>query len=132
MIFKLISLRGRRQITFITFNRFCSLAPALLLHYHPVFNRQYSGWMEGQPKIKWKVHAVLNCISSFEGTSCKNVQDTASSSFISWCFTSAFYISRYNFLQLFRTSFNIIWKKCFVTNFPFFNSLTQTLPIEPP
>ena len=31
----------------------------------------------------------------------------------------SFYISRYHFSQVFRTSFNIIWEKIFVTNFPF-------------
>ena len=31
---------------------------------------------------------------------------------------------RYHFSQIFRTSFNIIWKKIFVTNFPF---LTDSL-----
>ena len=36
----------------------------------------------------------------------------------------SFYISRYNFSQVFRTSFNIIWKKTFVTNLPF---LTDSL-----
>ena len=37
----------------------------------------------------------------------------------------SFYISRYHFSQVFRTSFNIIWKKIFVTNF-FFNRFTET------
>ena len=38
--------------------------------------------------------------------------------FISFC------INRYHFSKIFRTSFNIIWKKIFVTNFPF---LTDSL-----
>ena len=37
----------------------------------------------------------------------------------------SFYISRYQFLQRFRTSFNIIWKKIFPMNFPLFNEFTQ-------
>ena len=39
----------------------------------------------------------------------------------------SFYISRYQFfLQMFRTSFNIIWKKDFCHKFSFFNGSTQT------
>ena len=41
----------------------------------------------------------------------------------------SFYISRYHFSQVFRTSFNIIWKKDFLTNFPF---LTASLKPPPP
>ena len=39
------------------------------------------------------------------------------------------YISRYHFLQLFKTSFNIIWKKIFATNFA---SLTNSPKPPPP
>ena len=38
----------------------------------------------------------------------------------------SFYISRYHFSQVFRTSFNIIWKKDFHYKFSFFNGFTQT------
>ena len=34
-------------------------------------------------------------------------------------FSIRFYMKRYYFLQLFRTSFNTIWKKIFVTKLPF-------------
>ena len=37
----------------------------------------------------------------------------------------SFYISRYHFSQVFRTSFNIIWKKDFRHKFSFFNRFTQ-------
>ena len=43
-----------------------------------------------------------------------------------------FYISRYHFSQVFRISFNIIWKKDFRYKFPFFNGFTQPLPLPPP
>ena len=36
-------------------------------------------------------------------------------------FTISFYINRYHFLQIFRISFNNIWKKIFVMILPFFN-----------
>ena len=42
----------------------------------------------------------------------------------------SFYISRYHFSQVFRTSFNIIWKKDFRRKFSFFNGFTET-PIPP-
>ena len=38
----------------------------------------------------------------------------------------SFYISRHHFSQVFRTSFNIIWKKDFRHKFSFFNGFTQT------
>ena len=47
---------------------------------------------------------------------CKNLQDTATSSFISCCFTPVF-------LQLFRASKK---KKIFVTNFPFLTDLPKS------
>ena len=40
----------------------------------------------------------------------------------------SFYISRYHFSQIFRSSFNIIWKKDFRHKFSFFNGFTQ-IPI---
>ena len=43
----------------------------------------------------------------------------------------SFYISRYHFPQVFRTSFNIIWKKVFRQKFFFFSRFTQ-IPIRPP
>ena len=63
---------------------------------------------------------VLHCISSFKGTSYEKLHD-ATSPFVSYCFTLAsfIYISRYDFLQVFRTSFSIIEINIFVTNSPF-------------
>ena len=42
----------------------------------------------------------------------------------------SFYIIRYHFSQVFRTSFNIIWKKDFFTNFPFLTD-SLTPPAHP-
>ena len=42
-------------------------------------------------------------------------------------FFISFYISRYHFSHVFRTSFNIIWKKDFRHKFSFFNGFTQPL-----
>ena len=59
--------------------------------------------MEYQAKLNEKYTSVLQCISSFEGTSYGKLQDTATSSFVCSCFISAFTsadITFYNFLEL--------------------------------
>ena len=54
-----------------------------------VLNRHFK--LDGIPiKIKWKIHALLHCISRFEGIFYKNVKDTETRSFISCCFMLAF------------------------------------------
>ena len=40
----------------------------------------------------------------------------------------SFYINRYHFSQIFKTSFSIIWKKDFCHKFSFFNGVTQLPP----
>ena len=57
-----------------------------------------------QVKLNEKYMPVLHCISRLEDISDKKF-------FIVLLFYMIFYISRYHFLQLFLTSFNIIWKK---------------------
>ena len=103
--------RDRRQIIFVTLNRFCTLnnppPPS------PVLNGQYqTGY---QSKLNEKIHACFHIISSFEGTSDKKIQLPV---FHFLLFSIRIYINRYHFLQLFRTSFNTILKKIFVTKFP--------------
>ena len=106
----------------------------------PPFNGQHQGgWntnqnqmkkhplLDGIPtKIKWKNTPCLHCISSFEGTSYKELLNKPPD-LLFLVFYISFYISRHHFLQIFRFSLNIVWKKIPVTNFPFLiNS------IEPP
>ena len=43
----------------------------------------------------------------------------------------SFYIIRYQFLQIFRTLFNIIWKKRFLSRISFFNGFIQPIPLLP-
>ena len=69
-------------------------------------------WMEYQAELNEKYTPVLHCISSFEGTSYKKLQDMTTSSFTACCFTSAFTsadIIFYNFsepdLKLFKEGF---------------------------
>ena len=73
--------------------------------------RTISRLMVYQAKLNEKYTSVLRCISNFQGTSYKNLQDTATSSF----FVVVLH-QQISFLQLFRTSFNIM-KKIFATNF---------------
>ena len=56
-----------------------------------------------QAKLNEKCMSVLQGISSFEGTSYKKSQDIANQFFYLLLFDINFYISRYYFLQLFRT-----------------------------
>ena len=55
-----------------------------------VLNRQYENGLEYQPKSNEKyIYSyipILHCISRFEGASYKNLQDTATRSFISFGF----------------------------------------------
>ena len=69
-------------------------------------------------KITWKIRA---CVSSLKGTSHKTL--------FCFLFYISFYSSRYHFLPLFGTSFNINCKKIFITNFP---SLTDSLKLSTP
>ena len=47
-------------------------------------------------------------------------------------FYISFYVSRYHFSQIFRTSFNIFWKKDFCHKFSFFNRFTPHPPPSHP
>ena len=63
--------------------------------------------MEYQTKLNEKYTSVLHCISNFEGTSYKNAQDTATSSFVYCCFTSAdiIFTTFQNFIQHYEEDF---------------------------
>ena len=94
----------------------------------PVLNGQYQPrWMEYQPKSNEKYMLFLHCISSLEGTS-KGIGKTHLPDLlflvVLYSYISFYYISRYHFPQIFRTSFNI-WKKDVCHDFSFFNEFTQ-------
>ena len=72
----------------------------------------------------------LHCISRFEVISYRNFYDTTTRSFCFLLFLLAFTSADIIFLQFFRTSFNINWKKDFCQIFPFFKGFTQ-LPFPP-
>ena len=67
---------------------FCQVKKA-----NPCSKRPILSWMEYQEKLNEKYTLVLHCISSFEGTSYKNLQDNIvvfPVIFISCCFISTF------------------------------------------
>ena len=75
-------------------------------------------WMEYQAKINEKYRPVLQCISSFEGTSYKKLQDIAITSFISCCFTSVFTSADINFTTFQNLIQNYLQKYIFLTESP--------------
>ena len=85
------------------------------------------------PKSNEKYMPFLQCISSFEGNSCKNLKDTATADllFLVVFVRRSSYIWRYHFSKIFRTSFSIIWKANFQHQFSIFNKLTHPVPCHP-
>ena len=71
--------------------------------------RAISSCMECQVRLNEKCKPVLHCISSCEKLFLWKVIK-CNHQFLYFFFYISFYNSRYYFLQLFRTSFNIIWK----------------------
>ena len=61
----------RKTLTFVMLNRFCSLSKKKSTP--PVLKQTMSRWMECQPKTDEKCTTFLHYISSFEGTSYKNL-----------------------------------------------------------
>ena len=51
--------------------------------------------------------------------------------FFYFLFYISFDISRYHFLKLFRTWFNIIWRKIFIANLPFLTNSPNSTPPTP-
>ena len=96
---------------------------------HPLFLTSKIN-LDGIPtKINENCMPTLHCISSLEKVLLwKVTRYSYQFSYFLFIYTSL-YISRYHFLQLFRTSFNIIWTKIFVTNFLFLtDSPNPSLP----
>ena len=75
--------------------------------------------MKYQANLSKKYVTVLYCISNFAGAYYKKLLDTATSPFISWCFTST-----KDFIHHYQ-------KKYFWHEFPFFNGFTPTLKAHP-
>ena len=69
---------------------------------------------------------VLHCISSFEGTSYKKLQDIATSSFIYCCLASVFTLVDIIFFNFSELDSKLLSKKYFYHEFSFLNRFTQT------
>ena len=84
-------VRDCQKITFVTLNVFCNPHPRPPPpHRHPPFLADNIN-LDGIPrKLNKKYASVFHCISSYERTSYKQLQNPATSSFISTCFTSDF------------------------------------------
>ena len=118
--------RDCRQITFITLNRFCPLSKK---NHPPLLNGQYQdGWNTNQNQMKNTL--FLHCISSFGGTSSKNCSHWIFN-FLFFFYILAFTSADIIFSQIFKTSFNIIWKKKFRHKFSFFNGFNHPPPPNP-
>ena len=96
-----------RQITFFTLNGFCLLSKKT----HPLILMDNIK-MDRIIKIFYILFQVLKVLLI-------KICKIQSLDLLFLVVFISFYISRYHFSQVFRTSFNIIWKKIFVTNFFF-------------
>ena len=63
------AVRDRRQITFVTLNRFCPLSKP---PHPPVLNGQFQ-MKENQPKLDEKSMSVSHCISNFQSAPYKKL-----------------------------------------------------------
>ena len=118
-------LRDCRQITFVTLNGFCQLTKTPT----PLFLMDNIKMDRILTKIFYIVFQVLKVLLI-------KICKIQSLDLLFLVVFISFYISRYHFSQVFRTSFNIIWKKIFVTNFPFLTdslnpSQGRCLPVSP-
>ena len=66
-----IIVRDCQQITFVMLNGFCQLSESP--PPYPCSLRTMAKWIEYQPKLNERYIPFLQCISSFEGTSYKNL-----------------------------------------------------------
>ena len=120
-IYFLQVLRDCRQITFVTLNGFCQLTKTPT----PLFLMDNIKMDRILTKIFYIVFQVLKVLLI-------KICKIQSLDLLFLVVFISFYISRYHFSQVFRTSFNIIWKKDFRHKFSFFNRFTQTPTTPPP
>ena len=88
----------------------------------PLFLMDYIKMYRIPTKIKWKIYALFQVLKLLLIKICKiQLLDL-----LFLVVFISFYISRYHFSQILRTSFNNIWKKDFCHEFSFFIKFTQT------
>ena len=111
-------VRDCRQIIFVTLNRFYTLSkkPSTL------FLTENIKRMEYQPR-KWKIHPLFTLLFQVLRVVLKKNHKIAS--YLQPPNLLSFYIYWHHLSLIFRTSFNLTWKKNFVINFPFLTEFTQ-------
>ena len=120
---KMLLVRDHWQITFITLNRFCALIKRKPTSLFFIDNIK----LDGVPtKIKWKIHTFLYFKFKVHLIKIYKIQPPD----LLFIVVLHYFFSRYHFSQIFRTSFNIIWKNNFRQEFSFSNGLTN--PPSPP
>ena len=97
---------------FATPNKFCMLSKNHTLHLF-LMDKYQAGWNIKQNYLK--IHACFTLYFHFEGTSHISLLPVLSFLVLHQLFCQVIFL----FLKLFRTSFNMIWKNIFVTNFSF-------------
>ena len=118
-----LELRDCRQKTFAALNGFCPLSrtpPPSVLNEHYQDGKNTN---QNQMKNTCPFYIVFQVLKVCLIKVCK-IQPPDLLFLVVFI---SFYISRYHFSQIFKTSLNIIWKKVSVTNFPFL-----TDPLKPP
>ena len=125
------NLRGCRQIAFVTLNRFFPLGK----HRHPhrpphhVSNGQYQ---DGQNTNQNQMKNICLFYIAFQVLKERLIKICKAelSDLLFLVVFISFYISRYHFSQIFRTSFSIISKKDFLHKFSFLmDSLKDPTPL---
>ena len=81
-------------------------------------------------KIKWKLHASFTLYFGLEGISYKNLQDTATSSFISFCFTLSFTSTDIIFHNLLELDSTLSEKRFLSRFFRFFMDSLKPPPLN--
>ena len=121
-------LRDWWQITFVMLNGFCLLSTPP----PPVLNGEYQyGYYTKQNQMKntSPFHIIFQVLKVLLIKTERKIEPP---DLLFTVVLISFYISRYHFSQIFRTSFNIIWKTDFRHEFSFFHRFTNPPPHPTP
>ena len=123
------------QVTFVIINRFCVL-PNPPLPTQCCSKLTTSGWMKHQAKLneKYTPAYIVKLNKKYTPVYIVKLNKKYTPTYIVVLFQVyiSFYISRCHFLQLFRTSIRSIWKKIFISKFPFLMDSLKPLSLSSP
>ena len=117
-------LRDFGQITFITLNGFCPLGKIYIYIYIYIKNKTPL-FLMNNIKIDRILTNIFDIVFQVLKVLLIKICEMQSLDLLVLVVFIGFYISRYHFSQVFRTSFQIIWKKKFRHKFSFFNGFTD-------